>query len=73
MVTDDSIYQGYVCVTNVAKDSVTLQDGETIDYQWVSKEQFLSIFHSDTFVDSLRERLQKSAASEMKWLVADKK
>lgn len=69
VVTKDSIYQGYVCVTDAAKDSVTLQEGETIAYQWVSKEEFLKVLHLDTFVNSLRGRLQKSAAPEMEWLV----
>lgn len=73
VVTHDSIYQGYVCITDVAKNSVTLQEGETIEYQWISKEEFLRIFDSDTFVNSLRGRLRKSAAPEMEWLKEDKR
>lgn len=58
IVSETTIYYGYLCVTDCPKDSIRLQDGETIDYCWVDKQEFVEIFHSDCFVDSLRERLQ---------------
>lgn len=61
-VTEETIYQGYVCQTSVPKDSITLQEGETIAYRWVSREEFLSIYESDQFPDLLRNRLQKFVA-----------
>lgn len=57
VVTEDTIYKGYVCYTNIPKDSITLQEGETIAYKWVSKEEFLTIYKSEQFVTSLRDRL----------------
>lgn len=57
IVAGETIYQGYVCYTFAPKDSVTLQEGETIAYRWVSKEEFLEVFESDKFPDLLRQRL----------------
>lgn len=39
----NSIYFEYLCVTDCDKDNVTLQDGETINYKWVSVDEFKSI------------------------------
>ena len=33
----------FLCVTNGPKDGVTLQEGETVAYRWVSREEFLSL------------------------------
>ncbi len=59
VVTGETIYQGYVCYTSAPKDSVTLQEGETIAYRWVNKEEFLEVFESDKFPDLLRQRLEE--------------
>ncbi len=34
-------YVEFLCVTDQDKDSVTLQEGETVDFRWVSKEELL--------------------------------
>ena len=33
----------FLCVTDGPKDGVTLQEGETVAYRWVSREEFLSL------------------------------
>lgn len=38
-----AIHCRYLCVTNCAKDSVKLQEGETCDYRWVSAQELLSM------------------------------
>lgn len=53
-----SIYYKYLCITDCPKDSVTLQEGETIDYKWLSKEEFLAFMESDKAIDVQRMRLQ---------------
>ena len=35
--------QIYLCVSDFDKNSVVLQEGETIDYKWVDKETFEKI------------------------------
>lgn len=38
-----SIYVLYLCETDCAKDSVVLQQGETIDYRWISRDELLAM------------------------------
>ena len=33
------LYVEYLCETDCSKNSVTLQSGETVDYQWVTGEE----------------------------------
>lgn len=62
--TQDTIYKGYLCRTNVAKNSIKLQQGETINYKWVNKSCFLKIFESEEFVTSLKDRLRKFVGND---------
>lgn len=57
VVTETTIYQGYLCVTDIPKDQIRLQKGETMACRWVDRQEFLEIFYSDRFVDQLRKRL----------------
>ncbi|MCM1064307.1 MAG: NUDIX domain-containing protein [Eubacterium sp.] len=59
MVSDTSIYQGYLYVTDISKENVKLQKGETIAFRWVDQQEFKKIFHSDQYVGGLKERLQE--------------
>ena len=36
-----SLYVEFLCVTDWEKDHVTLQEGETSDFRWVSREELL--------------------------------
>lgn len=54
-----AIYYGYLCVTDCPKDSVTLQEGETIAYKWVTKEEFIAFMDSDEGIDVQKDRLEK--------------
>lgn len=38
-----SIYVEFLCVTDWNKNDITVQEGETIDYKWVSKEELLNM------------------------------
>lgn len=53
-----TIYYGYLCITDCSKDSVTLQEGETIDYKWISKEELVAHMDSDVCIDSQKVRLK---------------
>lgn len=59
VVTDTTIYRGYLCVTDIPKNDVKLQKGETIAFRWVDEQEFREVFYSDQFVDGLRERLSE--------------
>lgn len=55
--TDVAIYIGYLCVTDVPKDSITLQAGETIDYRWVSLETFRAALADGSCLSNTRGQL----------------
>ena len=46
----------YLCVTDCEKDSVTLQEGETVGYTWVSEKEFIDFINSGNMIPTQRER-----------------
>lgn len=56
-MSKDTIYYGYLCETNCDKASITLQEGETISYLWLTKEEFLKFVESDKYVQSYKKRM----------------
>ena len=46
----------YLCVTDCPKDSVTLQEGETVGYRWVTEEDFIAFINSGEMIPTQRER-----------------
>lgn len=42
-----SLYVEYLCVVDVEKNSIKLQDGETIDYKWVDETTLLQMNDSE--------------------------
>lgn len=39
----DTHYVEFLCVTDGPKDRVTLQEGETVAYRWVSREELIAL------------------------------
>ena len=46
----------YLCITDCKKDSVTLQEGETVGYKWVSEDEFIAFISSGRMIPTQRER-----------------
>jgi 8-oxo-dGTP pyrophosphatase MutT (NUDIX family) len=42
-----SIYFEYLCITNCNKDSIKLQEGETINYRWIDKNNLLKMSENE--------------------------
>ena len=59
-LSQDSIYMGYLCFISAKKDSVVLQPGETVEYLWADKEEFVKIYNSKEYVPPLRKRLRET-------------
>ena len=38
-----SLYVVFLCVTDLNKEFITLQEGETINYKWISRNELLSM------------------------------
>lgn len=64
VVTDTTIYQGYLCVTDIDKEAIRLQKGESVAFRWVNWQEFREVFYSERFVDKQRERLCKFVERE---------
>lgn len=58
-MNEETIYQGYFCRTSVSKDSIILQEGETIAYRWVDQDEFRRIYEvGEKFPFELKERMR---------------
>jgi 8-oxo-dGTP pyrophosphatase MutT (NUDIX family) len=55
--SNDTIYYGYICETDCNKKSITLQEGETISYLWLTKEEFLKFVETDKYIQPYKERM----------------
>ena len=53
---DHSIFYDFVCTVDCDKDSITLQEGETEGYKWMSEEEFISFVNSDRMIDRQKFR-----------------
>lgn len=54
MINDDTIFYTWLCVTDWDKTAVTLQEGETDDFRWVSEAEFKDFINSDCIVTTQR-------------------
>ena len=52
----DAICYCYVCITNCDKRSITLQEGETIAYRWLSEGDFFDFTQTDAFASGFIKR-----------------
>ena len=58
----NTVYVEFLCVTDCRKDSVRLQEGETIAYCWVSKEQLLAMQKEKLVTERMQEYIEKLLA-----------
>lgn len=52
----DTIYYNFLCVTDCDKSSISLQEGETISYKWISENDFIAFVNSNHMIDMQRAR-----------------
>lgn len=50
----DTIYYEFLCITNCKKDGVTLQEGETISYKWVSRDELVSMKKNELVTERMQ-------------------
>ena len=55
-VSHNTIYGIFLCITDCDKNSVKLQEGETVSYKWISEAEFISFVNSDAMIDVQRQR-----------------
>lgn len=59
VVTENTIYKGYLCAVDIDKNSIRLQEGETISYKWITMKEFFVFYKSEYFVQTLGNRLSE--------------
>jgi ADP-ribose pyrophosphatase YjhB (NUDIX family) len=54
-----TIFYSYVCTVDWPKDRITLQEGETESYQWLSEEEFIELLNSDRMIPGQPQRMER--------------
>ena len=57
--TSRSLFYSYVAKVSCDKDSVVLQEGETVAYKWVDREGFIEYVDSEDAMKSHNQRFEK--------------
>lgn len=55
-IFSNTIYFSYLCTTDCLKDSIVLQENETIGYKWVSKKEFIEFVNSYEIIETQKKR-----------------
>ncbi|MBL4935091.1 NUDIX domain-containing protein [Clostridium sp. YIM B02515] len=58
-ISNDTLYYGYLCETDCDKESIILQEGETISYLWLTREEFLKFVETDMYVQPYKIRMSE--------------
>lgn len=51
-ISNHTIYHNYLSITDCDKNTVVLQDGETIFYKWISEQEFIEFVNSENMIPS---------------------
>ena len=51
-------YIEYLCITDVDKECITLQEGETSDYRWVTEEELMNMGEEELIHPRIREYIK---------------
>ena len=57
--SQNTLYVEFLCVTDCRKDSVVLQEGETVAYRWVSKNELLSMKKKELVTERMQRFLNE--------------
>ena len=52
-----TIFYSYLCTVDWPKDQITLQEGETEAYQWLSEEEFIELLNSGRMIPGQPDRM----------------
>ncbi len=55
----DTIYVEFLCITDWNKESIVMQDGETIDFKWVSRDELLSMKKDNLITERMQNFLEE--------------
>jgi len=55
---DCAIFHSYICTVDWPKEAITLQEGETEGYQWLSEAEFIDLVNSGRMIPEQMERMR---------------
>ena len=55
----NTFYVEFLCLTDCKKDSIILQDGETIAYKWVSRNELVSMKESELITERMEKFIEE--------------
>ena len=53
-----TIFHSYLCTVDWPKDAITMQEGETESYEWLSEEEFIRLLNSNRMIPGQPERME---------------
>lgn len=59
-----SVYVEYLCVTDWDKNAIRLQEGETIDYKWVTKDELMAMGSDELVTERMQQFIE-----DLRWEV----
>jgi len=59
IVSQNTIYFEYLCITDCDKDSIVLQEGETSAYKWVGKNELINMKKTELLTDRMQKFLSE--------------
>ena len=59
VTSKDTIYVEFLCVTDWDKETVTLQEGETVAFRWVSREELLQMKADELVTERMQQFIKE--------------
>lgn len=59
IVSQNTIYFEYLCITDCDKNSIVLQEGETSAYKWVGKNELINMKKTELLTDRMKKFLSE--------------
>ena len=59
VLSRDTIYIEFLCTTDWEKNAVTLQEGETVAFRWVSREELLAMDRDDLITSRMQHFIRE--------------
>ena len=70
VISHDTIYVEFLCITDCAKNSIILQEGETSAFKWVSKDELLSMKKEDLVTHRMQRFINELKPSDVSCVMA---
>lgn len=70
VISHDTIYVEFLCVTDCEKEQVTLQEGETSAFRWVTKDELVSMKKDELVTERMQRFIGELRPSNKVILIA---